>query len=459
MWLLISALSTQQYRTLYQQVVQNVAQQHLVLADWMRQNLPPTARVGVHDVGSLRYVGERETYDLIGLTTAEATLPWRHGSGAVFELMERSPIRPDYFAIYPDVFSIPYLAQTDLFAEKLFEVNVPDFAIASAGPMQGVWRANWQLAHSGDTLYQPNLVAQTALWEQVGQLDMADLAAEAAHHLDWWQTIQRPGFPTEVHQFSYRVAPEQKVLDGGRLLTGGLAFDVPTPHAADLWIVARLHAQQAGGVRVAANGHNLGQWLYPEVAGQWLETSFHIPAQYLSQPTTRLTLTVAEEATPLHYAPYYFWFFQGDTPIPPSLDSNITAAFGSDQALWLRSWELEERVYQAGEVVPLTFYWQAAVPSPSPAKVFVHLYDANGNLVAQTDGWPYFGTRPPYSWDAQEIITDGRELALPPDLPTGLYQLAIGLYTPIERLPVYIGSTPQVEDKLLLVQLAINNEQ
>ncbi|RLI53239.1 MAG: hypothetical protein DRP09_16200, partial [Candidatus Thorarchaeota archaeon] len=107
-------------------------------------------------------------------------------------------MRPDYFAIYPDAFSIPYLAATDLFAQQLFLVNVPDYGVASAEPVQGVWRADWRLADSGEQFYQPDVLAHTGGLTLVDALDVADMDDEAAHDVTWWQETRRPGFPTEV---------------------------------------------------------------------------------------------------------------------------------------------------------------------------------------------------------------------------------------------------------------------
>ena len=300
-----SAYSTVRYVDLYQENLRTMVRQQLAVADWLRENLPTAARVGVHDTGSLRYVGQRPTYDLIGLTTAGATIPWRHGSGSVFERMERVAARPDYFAIYPDVFSIPYLAATDLFAEELFRVDVPDYAIASAGPVQGVWRADWGLADSGAQYYQPDVRERTRGLTVADTLDVADLDDEEEHSLAWWHEIRRPGFPTEVQQFTYRVDPRREVLDGGRLVTGGLAFDVRTREREALWLVARLHAHEAGAVRVRVNGRDAGRWAYPPVPGQWLETLFRVPASAVTGGVTRVELRV-EAGVPgfLHYAPY-----------------------------------------------------------------------------------------------------------------------------------------------------------
>ena len=457
LFLAVSSLySTLRFRDSYRRAVSTVARQQLVVADWMRENLPADARVGVHDTGSLRYVGERETYDLIGLTTAGATTPWRHGAGSVFELMEHSPMRPDYFAIYPDVFSIPYLAETDLFAEELFRVEVPDYAIASASATQGVWRADWHLADSGEQFYQPDILARTAGLRLVDALDVADLDDEAAHNVEWWQDARRTGFPTEVQQLTYRVLPEREVLDGGRLLTGGIAFDVATTPQEPLWIVARLHAREGGTIRVEVDGRHAGQWSYPPVPGEWLETLFRVPAEMVTGNKTRVTLSVdTENPDFIHYAPYYFWFLQGGPPVTAvEIEQRVNATFGKELALL--GFDLPQAEWHPGDIVPIALYWQASATSSSDAKVFVHLYDEQGALGPQSDGWAYHGTRPPYSWGVGETVTDPRMIALPADITPGVYSIEVGLYRPEgERLPACVDGVRQPEDRVLLTTIRV----
>lgn len=453
----VSAYTGIRSREVYRHAVGTVAAQQRVVADWLRQNLPADARVGVHDAGILRYVSDRPTYDLIGLTTADAAIAWRHGAGSVFELMEHSPMRPDYFAIYPDVFSIPYLAATDLFAEELFRVEVPDYAVASAGPVQEVWRADWSLADSGVRFYQPDILARTAGLRQVDALDVADLADEAAHQVEWWQDVLHPGFPTEVWQMVYRVLPEQEVLDGGRLLTGGMAFDVRTEPGEPLWIVARLHAQQAGAVRVEVDGRDGGRWAYPAVPGQWLETVFPLPAEAVTSRHTRVTLQVdAENADFRHYAPYYFWFLQGEAEIVPvEAEHRVSVVFGGE--IRLLGFDLPVQEWHPGDTIPVTLYWQTERATDSDAKVFLHLYDAAGHLGPQSDGWAYYDTRPPYTWWPGEVVADPRAIPLPPDLESGRYSLEVGLYHPdgSGRLPAYLGGERQAEDRVVLTVIEV----
>jgi hypothetical protein len=388
---------------------------------------------------------------MIGLTTADAAIAWRNGPGSIFEQMAHSPARPGYFATHPNVSFVPYLKATDVFAEELFRVDVADH-VGSAGAVQGVWRADWCLADGGARFCQPDILARTAGLDLVDALDVADLDDETAHNVRWWESVHRYGFATEVQQFTYRVLPEQEVLDGGRLLTGGIAFDVATRAGEPLWIVARLHALDTGAVQVDVNGRGMGRWAYPLVPGQWLETVFEVPAEAITGSRTRVSLR-ADLSNPAaqYYAPYYFWFLQGrPAETPPVMGQQVNASFNEE--LFLLGFDLEDQTWHPGDVVPVTLYWQSTRLTDSDAKVFLHLYDADGNLGPQADGWPFHGTRPPFTWQPGEVVADPQAISVPPDLPPGRYSLEAGLYDPddLARLPAYRDGVRQHEDRVSL---------
>jgi hypothetical protein len=71
--------------------------------------------------------------------------------------------------------------------------------------------------------------------------------------------------------------------------------------------------------------------------------------------------------------------------------------------------------------------------------VFLHLVDAQGNIVAQHDRVPGLrGTQPTTSWLPNEIILDPVDLSLPADLPAGDYTLRLGLYLPPDGPRLFI---------------------
>lgn len=69
---------------------------------------------------------------------------------------------------------------------------------------------------------------------------------------------------------------------------------------------------------------------------------------------------------------------------------------------------------------------------------FVHVLDATGRLVAQVDGAPVNGFLPTSAWRPALAVHDTIEMALPPNLPRGEYQVVAGFYDPatLTRLPL-----------------------
>jgi hypothetical protein len=93
---------------------------------------------------------------------------------------------------------------------------------------------------------------------------------------------------------------------------------------------------------------------------------------------------------------------------------------------------------QAGEVMQLDMTWQALRPFTEDWKVFVHLADPNGQLLAQFDGQPREGTYPTSHWIPGELVKDSYPLLMPAAAPPGPYRVFVGLYNEVTgaRLPV-----------------------
>jgi hypothetical protein len=83
-------------------------------------------------------------------------------------------------------------------------------------------------------------------------------------------------------------------------------------------------------------------------------------------------------------------------------------------------------------VLPVALHWRPTQRVTADYHVFVHLLDADGNRVAQSDGQPALWTRPTSGWSPGQGIEDRHGLSLPADLPPGNYTLIIGLYSPLD---------------------------
>lgn len=123
---------------------------------------------------------------------------------------------------------------------------------------------------------------------------------------------------------------------------------------------------------------------------------------------------------------------------PPMVTGQATAEFGGQ--VRLDNWLLGGRDLSSGGLAPIAFSWRALQQPAMDFSVFVHLLDQNGNKVAQLDWQPRdaWGPRPMTTWRTGQTILDEQVLPVPADLPSGAYDLILGVYNwqSGERLPV-----------------------
>jgi hypothetical protein len=96
----------------------------------------------------------------------------------------------------------------------------------------------------------------------------------------------------------------------------------------------------------------------------------------------------------------------------------------------LLGYDLREAVVAPGSPLEVTLYWHALETPDKNYHTFVHLLDASGSIVAQSDGLPGDGELPALGWLPGEYLVDVRHLQLPFDLLDGMYGLGVGLYDP-----------------------------
>jgi hypothetical protein len=88
-------------------------------------------------------------------------------------------------------------------------------------------------------------------------------------------------------------------------------------------------------------------------------------------------------------------------------------------------------------------------------KVFVHIYDAQGKLLAQDDGPPAEGFAPTSWWRRGDVIADTRSINMA-SLPPGTYRITAGMYsgTTGERLEARGADGARLpEDEITLAQM------
>jgi 4-amino-4-deoxy-L-arabinose transferase-like glycosyltransferase len=141
----------------------------------------------------------------------------------------------------------------------------------------------------------------------------------------------------------------------------------------------------------------------------------------------------------------------GTTERPPVEQPTQMSGARLGEQVELTGIDLADETLAPGDIVPLTLFWRTHGPIPDDLKVFVHLLDAQGQLVAQRDSQPAGGLRPTSTWTKDEVIVDRYGVLLPGDLPAGDYRLIAGMYRPAsdERLPVH-SETNDDQDHVLV---------
>ena len=100
-----------------------------------------------------------------------------------------------------------------------------------------------------------------------------------------------------------------------------------------------------------------------------------------------------------------------------------------------------------GAACTISLVWRAEREMTISYRVFVHLIDDTGNILAQSDAEPARWTRPTTGWAPGEYVVDTHAVILPPELSTGSLRLRVGLYDPATGTRL---ATPSGVDHVLL---------
>jgi hypothetical protein len=122
----------------YGWAVQNIEAMQVHLGRWIDRHTPPSARLGLNDVGAIAYFSRREVVDVMGLVTP-AIIPFRReGEAGVLRYLERTC--PDYLVIFPAWFPT-ISAMTDRFQPR-YHVRLEHNTVAGADELV-VYEARW----------------------------------------------------------------------------------------------------------------------------------------------------------------------------------------------------------------------------------------------------------------------------------------------------------------------------
>jgi hypothetical protein len=282
-----------------------IDRQQVALGRWARENLPEGARIGVNDTGAIAYLSDRETFDVVGLTTEGQARYWAGGPASRFEHYEQMPRRqlPTHFIVYPEWMACPVLLGT-----RLHEATVLDQSILG-GVTMGVYAARYDALGTGARPATPPPGATL-----VDEVDVADLDSEQAHAFDLhgafdvYEIVSSAELGPSEGEAGEENVPRE-IADGGRQKRTLDRFRVQLPAMRKPRMVLRVGADEDVDLEVAIGGNVVGS-VVPNASEPWSELTLDLPAE-----VTGASQEVSVRARPRTtrdravFTSYHYWFY------------------------------------------------------------------------------------------------------------------------------------------------------
>jgi hypothetical protein len=159
---------------------------------------------------------------------------------------------------------------------------------------------------------------------------------------------------------------------------------------------------------------------------------------------------------PLYYHEPYFLTFRVPAGAEAQIDPSHQLAVNWSGKIGLLGYDLDAPIYEAGETIHLTLYYQTLSRMNVSYTAFAHLWGppnpaTGGPIWGQDDTEPCRRGYPTSSWDVGEIVVDNLEIPIPAEAPSGDYSIVMGFYQwpSLERLPVLEAPSQDVADNVV----------
>lgn len=126
--------------------------------------------------------------------------------------------------------------------------------------------------------------------------------------------------------------------------------------------------------------------------------------------------------------------------LPRPVSHTVQASFDN---IALQGYTLATDGLRSSGVITLTTQWQAFNSPGRDYMLFVYLFDAAGNRIAQIDVPPAGPHNPTSGWNRGQYAIWYHPIPVPADLPPGTYRLALGLYHPETFARVPLAGPPE----------------
>ncbi|MCP4427152.1 MAG: phospholipid carrier-dependent glycosyltransferase [Chloroflexi bacterium] len=238
-----------------------------------------------------------------------------------------------------------------------------------------------------------------------------------------WFRDREPMAKVGYSIFLYEVAARGQPVD---LLLSGVQLDEIEP--ADF---GQLGTNAVSPHWFAANQ----SWLFPAVADHWLVLSNNDVLQWQPEIAVAYELVITGDD---------YRLFRRREPLPPALEATAVFSDGdAGQVSWLGG---EILLTDDGQMVAQTKWRQEG--KERPLKVFIHVVDSSGAIIAQWDGLGAHWR----GWRAGDVLWQNHVVQIPDEIKPDDYAIWLGVYDP-DSGTRWRATTD--EDRLLLETIAL----
>ena len=247
------------------------------MAKWIDENVPPDARIGVGDAGAMRFFGNRFTYDLVGLNTAEAI------GRPYLEFAEEKKI--DYLFVFRDIY-----VESWQFGNAVHTIQVDRNTILGGSQMRA-YAADYET----ETIFVDSTIPLDAdlLKRNIAIIDVIDPGngAAIAAYSESAHAYKLEGAGAVVER-SFKTVRSGIIKDEATTFSIAEQFTVKSVPGELLVVAKRYDAALLGTLRVFANGAEVGEWALSDKDFFFGVDSFDIPASFITGDSTILRFEV-----------------------------------------------------------------------------------------------------------------------------------------------------------------------
>jgi hypothetical protein len=242
--------------------------------------------------------------------------------------------------------------------------------------------------------------------------------------------LERDVIPSQLRLLGHDL--EHEAILAGYPVPIRLAWEALSPMQQDYQLLLELRDMKGvprveGEFPLVSTDYPSSHWQPGQLLQEWYDLSTD---ENLSTGEMILTLNLlGDDGRPVLKRPVTVTkvWVQSRKPGFEMLEISTPLAVNLGDRVTFLGYDLEPEV-RAGEDLSVTVYWQAKLEMEESYKVFLHLYDSEGRIIAQQDRVPGLGARPTTMWEKEEVVADRLRVPIDVATPAGEYRAAVGLY-------------------------------